>query len=337
MSQAPMNIPLWLVRDKPPGGITAGIRNQLGPLAEIVDDPRVTDVFLTGSGVVFVDTGEGSYPVSGVGIANAPATDLARGLIEAGGRHVDEANPLVDVHLGGGLRVHVALSPISTRGPEISIRIQRHQKPQLDQLSLEFPDVVIPRLIHAVETKQTLLISGATGSGKTTLLGALMAYAASTERLVVLEDLAELMIDHPHVVSLECRQANMEGKGEVTLTRLVREALRMKPSRLIVGECRGGEIGDLVQAFHTGHRGGATTVHAHSVGEVPLRLDSLAALAGIDSKHFARHAVGAFDLIVHLERVGSQSRRISFGHLRRTTEGELDVVVEEIPAKPAST
>lgn len=323
------NVPQWLARHSRPGAISPVTKKQLGPLGDVVDDPRVSDVFLTGSGVVFVDTGDGAYPVTGLLVSRAEATEVARGLIELGGRHVDEASPLVDAHLGGGLRVHVVLPPVSTLGPEVSIRIQRHHTPGLDQLSIENASEVIPRLIDAVVARQTLLISGSTGSGKTTLLGALMAHAGPQERLVVLEDVAELRLDHPHVVSLECRQANMEGVGEITLSRLVRESLRMRPDRLILGEARGSEITDVVQAFHTGHRGGGTTVHAHAVSQVALRLDSLAALAGLSSQQFARHALGAFDLVIHVDRVGPSRRRLSFGRLTRKKKGELDVVVEE--------
>ena len=319
----------WLL---PPlrAGITPGLRDALGPLGEVADDPRVSDVFLTSEGRVFVDTGEGAYRVNGVHLAPDHARDIARGLIERGGRHVDEANPLVDVNLGGGVRVHVVLPPIARLGPEISLRIHRHQKPQLDQLAMKDADHVIPFLIRAVRNKKTLLISGATGSGKTTLLGAAMAHAAPSERLVVLEDLAELSIDHPHVVALECRQANVEGAGEVTLSRLVKEALRMRPDRLIVGECRGAELADLLRAFHTGHRGGATTLHATSLEDIPLRLDSLASLAGLGSRQVALHTASAIDLFLHLSRTDDGSRAISVGKPVLDKKGVLRVVVEEM-------
>jgi len=315
----------WLMAPRP-GGFTPALRHALGPLSEVVDDPRVTDVFLTGAGTVFADTGEGTYAVSGVQISPQQGVEIARGLIELGGRHVDEGNPLVDVNLGGGVRVHVVLAPIAHDGPEISVRIQRHHKAQLEHLSLESAPTIIPLLIAAVRERKTLLISGATGSGKTTLLGALMAHVPPTERLVVLEDLAELSIDHPHVVGLECRQANIEGTGEVDLTRLVREALRMRPTRLVVGECRGGEIADLLRAFHTGHSGGATTVHARSLQEVPIRLESLAALAGMSSSQIARQAASAIDLLIHVEPGVRHTRRLTVGRFLLNKKGVLHVV-----------
>jgi len=316
---------LW---SRVPRRLPASLRRDLGELAEFVDDPRVTDIFVLGGGAVFVDVGEGATRVTGMTLAPETSVELARRLIESGGRHVDEAQPVADVNLGHGIRVHVVLAPISTAGVEISVRIHRNLRPALEALSLARADEVVPALVSAVHKKQTLLITGATGSGKTTLLAALMAHAGPHERLVVLEDLAEISIDHQHVVSLECRVANIEGAGEITLTRLVREALRMKPSRLIVGECRGAELADLLQAFHTGHRGGATTIHANSLREVPTRLDALGAMAGLSQTQLARHAVGAFELIIHLEHRGDGLRHITTGHLRLTPRGRLDVDVE---------
>ena len=176
----------------------------------------------------------------------------------------------------------MTLPPVATRGPEISLRVSRHRAPELIWLDLADPDRVIPLVVAAVEQRHTLLISGATGTGKTTLLGAAMACATPVERLVVLEEVQEITLNHPHVVSLECRQANLEGAGEITLTRLVRESLRMRPSRLIIGEIRGAEIADVLQAFHTGHPGGGATLHASSLHEVPARLEGLGALAAAD-------------------------------------------------------
>jgi len=311
--------------------LSTEVRLSLGPLAEFVDDPRVTDIFVVSSGQVFLDSGWGASAVGGLRVGVLDATELARNLIEAGGRHLDEATPVADVNLGNGIRAHAVLWPISSGGPEISLRIHRHQRPALDELELEDSDRVVPALIRMVETRQTVLVTGATGSGKTTLVAALMSHAKVTERLVVLEDVAELAIDHPHVASLECRQPNIEGAGEISLSRLVREALRMRPDRLIVGECRGSEFGDLLQAFNTGHRGGATTIHAHSVADVPTRLDSLGALTTLSEHQIARQAHGAFDVVVHVEKIAQGKRRLSFGTLVITPEGGLDVVAVPTP------
>ena len=318
----------WLVPSIVPHGLSPELRVALGPLATIVDDPRVTDVFVLADGRVYVDTGGGSYLAEGLRIGIEESVDIARSLIECGGRHIDEAHPLVDVGVGRGVRVHAVLPPIASRGAEISIRLSRHQRPDLHSLDIEDSDRLIPQLLRCVRARETLLIAGATGSGKTTLLGALMAFASPLERLVVLEELAEISIDHPHVVSLECRQANTEGAGEVTLRRLVREALRMKPTRLIVGECRGAELADVVQAFHTGHRGGATTLHAQSLEEVPRRLEGIAAQAGLSTRLLATQARSAFHKVLYLQHRPGESRKLEIGRFVQGKGGQLRVEVE---------
>ena len=304
-----------------------------GPLAEYVDDPRVTDIFVLGSGEVFLETGSGASKVHGLSFSATEATEVARNLVEAGGRHVDEATPVADVNLGHGIRVHAVLWPIAHRGAEVSIRLHRHQRPALEGLDLEKTDEVLPALLRFVHTHQTVLVTGVTGCGKTTLMAALMAHAAPTERLVVLEDVSELSIDHPHAVYLECRQKNMEGVGEVTLSRLVRESLRMRPDRLIVGECRGDEFADVLQAFHTGHKGGATTIHAHSIPDVPTRLLSLGATTGFSEQQLAHQIAHAFDAVVHVEKTPSGSRRLTYGRLY-FRDGGLGIVESSLTANP---
>lgn len=315
----------WLVPSPPAGGFTRETRRALGPLVTLVEDPRVRDVFVLGGGQVYVDTGMGAFRAEGLSLSRAQALEIARDLIESGGRHVDEAQPLVDVSLPGGLRVHVTLAPIATAGTEISLRVSRHRAPELTRLEIDNADQVIPRVIRAVESSQTLLVSGATGSGKTTLLGAAMAYATPVERLVILEEIQEITVNHPHVVSLECRQANLEGVGEITLTRLVRESLRMRPSRLIIGEIRGAEIADVLQAFHTGHPGGGATVHASSLSGVPARLEGLGALAGMTPVVLAAQVIGAIHRVVHLERTDAGSRIVKLGTPILTAGGGLAI------------
>jgi pilus assembly protein CpaF len=320
----------WLVPSPRLGGISAETRRALGPLATLIDDPRVTDVFVLGGGRVYVDTGRGTFAAEGLHLSHAQALDIARALIESGGRHVDDAQPLVDVSLPGGLRVHVTLAPVATAGTEISLRVARHRAPELTSLEIEHSERFIPWVISAVEHRQTLLISGATGSGKTTLLGAAMAYATPVERLVVLEEVSELSLNHPHVVALECRQANLEGAGEITLTRLVRESLRMRPSRLIIGEIRGAEIADVLQAFHTGHPGGGATLHASSLEDVPARLEGLGALAGMTPRVLASQVIGAIHRVIHVDTSDGGPRRLSVGTPRLGPGGELTLEQEVV-------
>ncbi len=163
----------------------------------------------------------------------------------------------------------------------------------------------------AVARRENLLVTGAAGAGKTTLLAALLGCAAPTERIVTIEDVAELRIEHPHHVRLEARQPNLEGAGGIGLARLVREALRMRPDRLVVGECRGEEVRELLSALNTGHDGGAGTLHANGLHEVPARLEALGALAGLDDHALARQAASAFDLVLHVERAPDGARRLA--------------------------
>lgn len=295
-----------------------------GPLAEYIDDPRVTDVFVVADGRVFVDAGDGTYPVAGLTLSPSRSRELARSLIELGGRHLDDLTPVADVALGEGLRVHAVLPPLAS-GPLLSIRVGQPRPPQLDALRILNKEKVIPALLRAVKSKKTLLVSGATGSGKTTMVAALLACAPRTERLVVVEDVAELRIDHPHVVSLETRQAGIEGTGGIDLTRLIREALRMRPDRLIVGECRGAEIADMFQAFLTGHSGGATTLHAGSLDAVPARLRALSSRFGLSARGLQDYVMEAIDLVVHVSRTADGSRLLECGRFVSSRKGGLSV------------
>ena len=262
-----------------------------GELLPLVEDPRTTDVFCNGPGQVWVDYGSGLSRVPLV-LGEGRLRELAVGLVSLGGRHIDEASPTVDARLEGGIRVHAVLPPISPSGTLLSIRL-----PSQTRIA-----VTDERLLRLVEDRANLLITGAGGSGKTTLLAALLSLAAPTERIVAIEDVAELRVDHPHFVSLEARQSNLEGVGEVSLSRLLREALRMRPDRLVLGECRGAEVRELLSALNTGHDGGAGTLHANSLADVPARLEALGALAGMSDAAVARQAVSAIGAVVHLDR-----------------------------------
>jgi pilus assembly protein CpaF len=275
-------------------------------------DPAVTDLFVNGAAGLFADRGSGPEPVAGWSADESEVRELATALIGLGGRHVDEATPCVDVRLDGGIRVHVVLPPISTRGTLLSVRMPSIDDPTLDELERRglFVAEAGRWLRGVVRDRRNLLISGAAGVGKTTLLSALLSEVPATERIVSIEDVAELRLRHPHHVALEARQANLEGAGGIGLARLVREALRMRPDRLVVGERRGEEVRELLMALNTGHDGGAGTLHANSLDDVPARLEALGALAGLDDVALARQAVSAISWVLHLGRDAGGERRI---------------------------
>jgi len=304
-------------------------RTAFGPLAPLLDDDRVTDVFLNPDGTVWVDRGTGARPVARLRVPPGEARELAVRLIASGGRHLDEATPCADVRIGDGMRIHGVLPPVSPAAALLSIRVPRTEPLLLEQLEHDGFFARVPRATvdDLVERRANLLITGAGGSGKTTLLAALLSSASETERIVVVEDVGELRIAHPHVVRLEARQPNLEGRGGIGLDRLVREALRMRPDRLVVGECRGSELRELLMALNTGHDGGAGTLHANSLADVPSRLEALGVLAGWSADALARQAVSAFDAVLHLARDASGGRHLAeLGTLRLTPRGRLVAV-----------
>jgi pilus assembly protein CpaF len=284
----------------------------LAPFARYLDDPEVTDLFVNGAAGLFVDRGDGPRRVREWRAAEADVRDLAVSLIGAGGRHIDDATPCVDVRLDGGVRVHAVLPPVAHAGTTISVRVPRLVLPDLDDLvarGLTDADG-LARLEALVADRVNVLVTGAAGSGKTTLLSALLSRAPESDRIVTIEDVAELRLRHSHHVSLEARQPNLEGAGGIDLSRLVREALRMRPDRLVVGECRGAEVRDLLSALNTGHDGGAGTLHASGLADVAARLEALGALAGLDDRALGRQVVSAIGCVVHLGRGGDGRRRI---------------------------
>lgn len=298
-----------------PEGATAppASPDALGSLSPYLADPAVTDVFVNGATGVFVDRGDGPRPDPGWRASEREVRDLATALIARGGRHIDDQTPCVDVRLQDGVRVHAVLPPIAIGGTALSIRIPRLRGADLDALCRggSFGEDTRRWLVRIVQERENLLVTGAAGTGKTTLLGALLAHAPAHERIVTIEDVAELRIAHPHHVSLEARQPNLEGAGGVDLARLVRESLRMRPDRIVVGECRGEEVRELLTALNTGHDGGAGTLHASGLAEVPARLEALGALAGMDDHAVTRQVCSAIGFVLHLERRPDGSRRLA--------------------------
>jgi pilus assembly protein CpaF len=316
--------------DRPPGDAPPPLRlPALGVLAPYAADPAVTDLLVDGRGVLWRDAGRGLERIPEHGRLDAAAARrLAVSLVAAGGRHLDDATPCVDVRLPGGARVHAVLPPVSTGGPLLSVRIARTAPWRLDDLlrtGTIDPDQAA-RLRDAVRGRRNVLICGPAGSGKTSLLAALMAEVPPDERIVVVEDVAEIVVDHPHVVGLEARQPNTDGAGGIALPALVRETLRMRPDRIVVGECRGAEIADLLAALNTGHDGGAGTVHCADPAGLGARLEALGALAGLSAGALRAQALAAIHVVVQLGRRDGVRRIERIGALAAGADGALVVV-----------
>lgn len=308
--------------------LSQALLGDFAELAPLVSEAGVTDIFANGAGDLWVDRGDGLERGPSLGLDEAELRSLAVRLIALGGRHIDEATPCVDVRLHDGIRVHVVLPPISTTGTLLSLRLPAAQLLDLADLDAAGFFSVVP--LYAVKAliaaRKNILISGASGSGKTTLLGAMLGAASESERIVAIEDVAELRVGHPHFVSLEARQANLEGAGALGLERLVREALRMRPDRLVLGECRGAEIRELLAALNTGHDGGAGTLHANSLEDVPARIEALGALADLSPTAIARQTVSAIGAVLHLERVDGVRRLAQLGHCVLDERDRLHVI-----------
>jgi pilus assembly protein CpaF len=284
-----------------------------GPLETLLREPGVTDVLVNGPDQVFIDRGAGLELTDLRFPCELDVRRLAQRLAASVGRRLDEAMPFVDARLADGSRVHAVLGTLAAPGTCISLRV-----PAARSFSLE--DCVAAGsltrgaaqlLARMIEAKLAFLISGGTGSGKTTLLAALLALVPQHERIVIVEDSRELAPNHPHVVRIEGRPANTEHAGAITLTGLVRQSLRMRPDRLVVGEVRGAEICDLLTAMNTGHEGGCGTVHANSTADIPARLEALASLGGVPRHALHAQLASALDAVVHVARDDSGMRRVA--------------------------
>lgn len=288
----------------------------LGPLQSLLLDARVTDVLVNAPDEVWIDRGRGLERTSTAFPDRASVVRLAQRLASLAGRRLDEACPYVDARLADGTRLHAVIPPISCDGALISLRIPHRGGFSLDDLMrLGTVDEWGAQWLRAiVDARLAFLVSGGTGSGKTTLLSTLLEAADPGQRILLVEDSAELRPRHPHIVRLESRPPNLEGAGQVTLRDLVRQALRMRPDRVVVGEVRGAEVVDLLAAMNTGHEGGCGTVHANSPADVPARLEALGLMAGLprDAAH-ALIAAGVH-VLIHLQRSPRAVSEVSIVH-----------------------
>lgn len=298
-----------------------------GPLEPWIAQASVTDVLVNGDGAVWVDRG-GGVEQTGVVLDAAAARALATRLAGLARRRLDEAQPWVDGVLPGGVRLHAILPPLAEAGTHLSLRVPRHQPVGVDGLVRlgAVGDGLASVLRQVVAARVSFLVIGGTGVGKTTVLGALLSECVPDERIVVVEDVRELAPAHPHVVRLQGRMPNVEGVGGVTMVDLVRQALRMRPDRLVVGEVRGPEVREMLSALNTGHDGGAGTVHANGLEEVPARLEALGALAGLGREAVHAQLRGAVQVVIEVARVGSARFVRAIGVTRWAG---VEVVVDE--------
>lgn len=297
-----------------------------GPLEGLLREPGVTDVLVNGADQVWIDRGEGLTRTAVRFADDGAVRRLAVRLAALAGRRLDDAAPWVDVGLPDGTRLHAVLPPVSGSGTCLSLRVLRRCSYSLGDLEAlgTLPGESGSLLRALVAGRRPFLVTGGTGTGKTTLLSALLGESDAADRIVLCEDAAELSPTHPHVVRLLTRPPNVEGVGQVTLRDLVRQALRMRPDRLVVGEVRGAEVVDLLAALNTGHDGGCGTLHANRPAEVPARLEALGVAAGLGRAAVHSQAAAALAFVVHLRRTPAGRRVEEIGSVRRS--GELVVV-----------
>jgi pilus assembly protein CpaF len=299
-----------------------------GPLEPLLRDDSVTEVMVNNYDRVFVERNGKIEAADATFVDNAHLLRIIDKIVSQVGRRVDEASPMVDARLPDGSRVNAIIPPLSLRGPTLTIRKFSRDPYTMDDL-ITFGTVspeAAQFLSACVRGKLNVLISGGTGTGKTTTLNALSAFVPNDERIVTIEDAAELQLQQEHVITLESRPPNIEGEGEIRIRELVRNALRMRPDRIIVGEVRGAETLDMLQAMNTGHEGSLTTIHANSPRDALSRLETLVMTAGVELPHRAirEQISSAFDLLVQISRLVDGSRRLT--HITEVLRMESDVV-----------
>ena len=304
----------------------------LGPLEALLYEPSISDILVNGYNKVYVER-FGKLELTPVRFNdNNHLIKIIDRIVSRVGRRVDESSPMVDARLKDGSRVNAIIPPLAIDGPSLSIRRFSVDKMGLDDLvgKNALADYMAEFLKAAAKSKLNILISGGTGSGKTTLLNAISNFIPNNERIITLEDSAELQLQLPHVLRLETRPANIEGKGEVTLRDLVRNSLRMRPDRIVIGEVRSGEAFDMLQAMNTGHEGSLTTVHANNPRDALARLENMVSMAGLDmpAKAIRKQISSAIHLIIQLSRLEDGSRRVISIQEIEGMEGEVITISE---------
>lgn len=320
-----------VVGDRGVLALVDGLRDELagaGPLEPLLRMPTVTDVLVNGPDEVWID-GEAGLERMPISFADdAAVRRLAQRLASQAGRRLDDAHPFVDARLPDGTRLHAVLPPIAVGATVLSLRVPRRQARSLADLHAlgAISDAMTESLARLVRERRAFLVTGGTGTGKTTLLAAMLACVPDDERIVIVEDAAELRPSHPHCVTLQSRLPNIEGAGAVSMRDLIRQSLRMRPDRLVIGEVRGAEVIDLLTALNTGHEGGCGTLHANSASDVPARLEALALAAGVPRDALHALAGAGLDAVVHLDRDGDGRRRVRGIHdVERDAEGRLRI------------
>jgi pilus assembly protein CpaF len=299
-----------------------------GPLEPFLRDDSVTEIMVNGSEKVYIERAGKIEATDAAFVDDAHLMRIIDKIVSQIGRRVDESSPMVDARLPDGSRVNAIIPPLALRGPTLTIRKFSRDPYTMDDL-IEFGSIT-SRAAHfvaaCVKGKLNVLISGGTGTGKTTLLNAMSAYVPGDERIVTIEDAAELQLQQDHVITLESRPANIEGTGEIRIRELVRNSLRMRPDRIIVGEVRGAETVDMLQAMNTGHEGSLTTIHANSPRDALARLETLVLTAGVELplRAIREQISSAFDLLVQIARLVDGTRRVT--HITEVLRMESDVV-----------
>jgi pilus assembly protein CpaF len=297
----------------------------------LLSNPNITDILVNGHKEVWIDQGQGLEKIKLTFLNEENVRSLAQRLALSTGRRLDQSQPYVDAQLSKTIRLHAVLSPIANPGTVISLRIHSPQILSLDELVINKTITTSQKdfLNQIIKVKKSFVICGGTGSGKTTLLNSLLSKVNRNQRILIIEDSRELNPQHPHVVSLEGRPANIEGMGLITMKDLIKQSLRMRADRLIIGEVRGAEVIDWLSALNTGHSGSAGTIHANSIHEVIIRFESLGLMAGLSKEAIHSQLRTALDYVIHIERDSDGKRQVkAIGEFQTDSTGNC--FIEEL-------